>query len=48
MVAGPDGYSANNIAIGTRAIDTGNAANLRAMPAKLVDCRFSYGIPVQQ
>lgn len=46
LVAGPDGYSANNIAIGTRAIDTGNAANLRAMPAKLVDCRFSYGIPV--
>lgn len=48
LVSGPDGYSGYETVIKTRAIDAGNATNLRAMPAKLVDCRFSYGIPVQQ
>lgn len=46
LVSGPDGYSGYESVIGTRAINDEEAKNLRAMPAKLVDCRFSYGIPV--
>lgn len=45
-LVGPSGDSGQETNLTTLVPKVSNAENLRAMPAKLVDCRFSYGVPV--
>jgi hypothetical protein len=46
-LSGPDGKSLKGGVTGTLALKTTETENLRLMPAKVVDCRFSFGVPVQ-
>ena len=46
-LVGPDGQSTDLADLKTALGKTTLVANQRAMAGKVVDCRFSYGIPVQ-